>query len=417
MKKSVLSVVCACIVLLQLSAFAQAGSMFWSDTITDTIAVADLNGLDADVLLTASSAGLSQADEIAVDPLNRHIYWTDRAKDWIRRANLDGSDVLTLVDQSDGLQQPHGIDLDVVGGKMYWTDFGTRQIQRANLDGTGIETLVSTPGGTPEALVLDTLNGRMYWADGSRNEINSANLDGTAFQVLVSRADTTFNMDQPHGIAIDPIGQHVYWCERRGRRIARANLDGSNPELVLQLNRVLLGLDIDVESGKVYWTDWIGNQPNARIRRANLDGSAVEDLINWLRQPQSVALVTEKQILLDVRPGSDKNPINLNSKGLLPVAVISEQSFDATSIEDSSILLGDPNLPGAVRPYRIRAEDVDGDGLIDLALKFSIPELQDELAMDEQSLELQLVGHTQYGRIVVGVDGVEIVPPRGRGNR
>ena len=57
----------------------------------------------------------------------------------IQRANLDGSNIETLVSIKDaGLR---GITLDVAGGKIYWTRPGN--IQRANLDGSNIETLVS----------------------------------------------------------------------------------------------------------------------------------------------------------------------------------------------------------------------------------------------------------------------------------
>ena len=67
---------------------------------------------------------------------------------------LDGSNVQTLV--SRGLENPRGIALDVTGGKMYWTDFGEvgtgarfgkEKIQRANLDGSNVETLVTRAQG------------------------------------------------------------------------------------------------------------------------------------------------------------------------------------------------------------------------------------------------------------------------------
>ena len=73
------------------------------------------------------------------------IFWTDSGTEKIQRANLDGSDVQDLVTQ--GLVGD-GIALDVEGGKMYWTDSrydrGWKgKIQRANLDGSNIEDLVT----------------------------------------------------------------------------------------------------------------------------------------------------------------------------------------------------------------------------------------------------------------------------------
>ena len=65
------------------------------------------------------------------------MYWTDSGTDKIRRANLDGSNVEDLI--TTGLGHPEDIALDMSGGKMYWTDSGTDKIQRANLDGSNVE--------------------------------------------------------------------------------------------------------------------------------------------------------------------------------------------------------------------------------------------------------------------------------------
>jgi len=64
------------------------------------------------------------------------MYWTDTGTDKIQRANLDGSGVEDLV--TSGLSAPYGIALDAAGGKMYWTDGATNKIQRANLEGKSV---------------------------------------------------------------------------------------------------------------------------------------------------------------------------------------------------------------------------------------------------------------------------------------
>ena len=59
------------------------------------------------------------------------------------------------------------------------------------------------------------------------------------------------------------------------------NVDGSNfqPNLITELERPS-GLALDVSGGKVYWAETTG-----RIRRANLDGSNVEDVATGLGPP------------------------------------------------------------------------------------------------------------------------------------
>ena len=75
------------------------------------------------------------------------MYWMDADTGSIYRANLDGSNIETLIT---GLTNPSAIALDVDGSKMYWVDVSnwwmdgsTSKIQRADLDGFNIETLVT----------------------------------------------------------------------------------------------------------------------------------------------------------------------------------------------------------------------------------------------------------------------------------
>src|SRR5262249_52574810 len=72
------------------------------------------------------------------------IYWSDYGPGEIRRANLDGTEMTTLVS---GLSGPFGPALDFAGG-MIWGDSGSGDIRRANLDGTG-QTILMRGVGTP----------------------------------------------------------------------------------------------------------------------------------------------------------------------------------------------------------------------------------------------------------------------------
>ena len=110
------------------------------------------------------------------------MYWTDTETDKIQRANLDGSNIEDLVT---GLGRPPVIALDLSGGKMYWTDVDTDKIQRANLGGSNIEDLV-TGLGNPDGIALDIDGGKMYWTDWETNKIQRANLDGSSVEDLVT---------------------------------------------------------------------------------------------------------------------------------------------------------------------------------------------------------------------------------------
>ncbi len=116
-------------------------------------------------------------------------------------------------------------------------------------------------------------------------------------------------------------------------------------------------------------------------------------------------------VLIDVKPGSDQNPVNPGSGGSLPVAVLTTDDFDAATIDlDQPIMLGDPDLAGTALPTNGSLQDVDNDGDLDLLLHFRIRELVDAGAIDNATQSLGLTGSTLDGTGIGGLDVVTIVP-------
>jgi len=106
------------------------------------------------------------------------------------------------------------------------------------------------------------------------------------------------------------------------------------------------------------------------------------------------------EVEIDIKPGSDPNSINLKSRGVVPVAVLTTDDFDATTVDPSMV-----EFAGAT-PMRWAWEDVDGDGDKDLLFHFKTQELN----LDENSTEAILTGDTTDGRHIQGTDAVNIVP-------
>ena len=84
----------------------------------------------------------------------------------------------------------------------------------------------------------------------------------------------------------------MYWADAviEEAKIQRANLDGSQVEDIITTGlRALRSLALDVAGGKMYWADAVIG--GAKIQRANLDGSQVEALvISGLERPSDLAL-------------------------------------------------------------------------------------------------------------------------------
>jgi hypothetical protein len=80
--------------------------------------------------------------------------------------------------------------------------------------------------------------------------------------------------------------------------------------------------------------------------------------------------VTEVQI--DIKPGSSPNTINPKSKGVIPVAILTTKSFNATTVDPLSVEFGPK---GAFEAYgKGHREDANGDGKKDLVLHFNTQE-------------------------------------------
>ncbi len=209
---------------------------------------------------------------IALDATNGKIYWTQE-DDGIFRANLsDGANIEHLIkDDIEEFFAGGGIALDVAAGKMYWTNGKTNGIFRANLDGTNVETVLPLPISRPLDIVLDIAGGKMYWTQWDGNaSISRANLDGTNVELLVNPGDR-------RSIALDIAGGKMYWTDGFDG-IGTANLDGSNIKNFKTPDFTSGGITLDLSNGTMYWIDSEGYS----IRRSNLDGSQQVNIIEYV---------------------------------------------------------------------------------------------------------------------------------------
>ncbi len=328
--------------------------MYWLDRGTDRIQRANLDGSNVESLVTA---GLSGPKELALDVAGGKMYWTDDGTDKIQRANLDGSQVEDLV--TVGLIGPAALELDLAAGRMYWTDQRTGKIQRANLDGSGVEDLVVGLS-DPQGLALDIAAGRMYWTDQGAKVIRRANLDGSEIRDLV-----TSGLRAPTALVLDTENGKMYWTDWGTDRIQRADLDGSNvQDLVSTRGDILHGLALDLGAGKMYWTD----HDRGRIQRANLDGSNVEDLVTTgLSEPSGLALEIAGAETPAATLSPDPSSVEFLDDGTWhaftvradgPVEVVANPTGTTPRVEITGIS-GDSNRCPAVAQDGITREDTD----------------------------------------------------------
>jgi hypothetical protein len=107
-------------------------------------------------------------------------------------------------------------------------------------------------------------------------------------------------------------------------------------------------------------------------------------------------------VAIDIRPGDSKNPVNPKSGGVIQVAILSSDAFDATAIDPGSLRFG-PD--GAHTDGKVRTRDVNKDGRPDLLLHFRTQDSGIECGDASASL----TGRTVNGEPVQGSDTITTV--------
>ncbi|GMQ45642.1 hypothetical protein [Vibrio sp. 10N] len=105
---------------------------------------------------------------------------------------------------------------------------------------------------------------------------------------------------------------------------------------------------------------------------------------------------------IDIKPDSNVNPVNHKSKGKIPVAVLTTDTFDAAAVDPTTVTFG-PD--GATPAHGGHMEDVDLDGDLDLILHFKTQDTGIQCG-DTQAI---LNGKTYEDRTIEGVDLIHTV--------
>ena len=112
-------------------------------------------------------------------------------------------------------------------------------------------------------------------------------------------------------------------------------------------------------------------------------------------------------VVIDIKPGSDTNTINLRSAGAIPVAILSSAAFDARTIDPRTVSLAGAGVKmvGTSGRHLCHDEDVNGDGLVDLVCQVLTADFMIEAGESLAVLEAR----TADGVSVRGQDMVRIV--------
>jgi len=236
-------------------------------------------------------------DGVVVDVEAAHIYWTNMGvpnlnDGTIERADLDGSNRKVIVPQ--GITHtPKQLHLEKRSSKLYWCDREGMRVMRANLDGTNVETLVKTGEGEDDSrdatkwcvgITIDPKRGQIYWTqkgpdNASLGRIFRAGIDIPAGEDANGRTDIEVWLDdlpEPIDLELDLESRVLYWTDRGnpplGNTVNRASIDapGHAPEIIAGDLMEGIGVALDVSGNRMFVTDLGGS-----VYSAKLDGSGM----------------------------------------------------------------------------------------------------------------------------------------------
>jgi hypothetical protein len=271
------------------SGATRSGRLFVIEISAGRIHVMNPDGSDKKTIVT----NCRMPDGIVVDTEARHIYWTNMGvpnldDGSIERADLDGGNRRVIVPQG-VTHTPKQMHLDKENGKLYWCDREGMRVMRANLDGSQVETLVETGRGDTDrrdqrrwcvGITIDPKLAKIYWSqkgadNAGQGRIFRANIDIPKGESPANRSDIEVVFDQlpePIDLELDLANRVLYWTDRgdppRGNTVNRAPIDKkATPEILITHLMEGIGIALDVPGNRMFVTDFAGS-----VYSADLDG-------------------------------------------------------------------------------------------------------------------------------------------------
>ena len=273
------------------------------------------------------------------------------------------------------------------------------------------QLLVIGPGGTVEiTAALGALSGTrvddfdFYSFDGKQGDVVTIDIDGgmkpagsTSWSVDTyvaifgpgpSYLKLRENDDVPSNGPIDPGSDG-------------AGLLGARDALITNFTLPATGrYTVGVSSFPRYFTD--GGVPTSHALGSQSNGSYTLTISGI-----SPAL---QQISIDIKPGSRAEvPLVRDTRGVIPVALLSSPEFDALQVDQSSLTFGVTGAETSFVRCLKRGYDVDGDGRMDLVCLF------DNQTSNFEPVDLEgVVKGMNAGRSFEGRGRLKVVPEKRR---
>ncbi|XP_065835962.1 low-density lipoprotein receptor-like [Oscarella lobularis] len=198
----------------------QSGMVYFCDFQSHSIHGVPLSGGNVIELYTDVGA----PEGLAVDWLNNRLYWTESDRGNVVMGSLDGnkSSRRVIVSMGDKIR---GIAVDPRRGVMFWTDWGKWPlVARANMDGSDVRVLINDTDVAkwPNGLTIDLYGEYVFWCDGWYEKIVVMDYEGKKMKTLIQGG-----IGNIFGLAL--YDDKLIFSEwRQGKVVISGMLDGSH---------------------------------------------------------------------------------------------------------------------------------------------------------------------------------------------
>lgn len=166
---------------------ATGGKIYWADG--ESISRANLDGSSYEKDFIKITGGLMRA--VAYNSKTDMLYFYEVNKEDLYIAKADGTGATKIISGAYG----YSIYVDETNSKIYYDDRRKTAVMRANLDGTGVVQIGAAPGRV-YGMSIDYGTNKLYWSDITANNIKRANLDGTGMEIFLA------SLNSPRGLII-----------------------------------------------------------------------------------------------------------------------------------------------------------------------------------------------------------------------
>ncbi|XP_054719022.1 low-density lipoprotein receptor-related protein 8-like [Uloborus diversus] len=158
-------------------------NIYWTDTGRNTISVVRLDGSMRKTLIQRN---LDEPRAIVVNPLEGWMFWADWGEPAkIERAGMDGTYRSEIV--SKHLRWPNGLAIDLVNRKLYYADALYHSLCSVNFDGSNHQVIVMSVNDIKHPFALDVFEDWVYWTDWkSESILKTDKFSGKNIEVVAS---------------------------------------------------------------------------------------------------------------------------------------------------------------------------------------------------------------------------------------